>query len=118
MLALVYSNLIFSQELTVKYTEDKIEIDGSPFDSAWNNAESSTDFWQWRPTDSVRAVKQTEFKALFDNENIYFLVKAYTKEKKFTVYNLERDFETKSADLLPDPPFALNVTVRLPDGIA
>ena len=98
MLALVYSNLIFSQELTVKYTEDKIEIDGSPFDSAWNNAESSTDFWQWRPTDSVRAVKQTEFKALFDNENIYFLVKAYTKEKKFTVYNLERDFETKSAD--------------------
>ena len=26
------------------------------------------------------------------------LMPAYTKEKKFTVYNLERDFETKSAD--------------------
>ena len=38
VLALVYSNLIFSQELTVKYTEDEIEIDGSPFDSAWNDA--------------------------------------------------------------------------------
>jgi hypothetical protein len=79
VLALVYSNLIFSQELTVKYTEEKIEIDGSPFDSAWNNAESSTDFWQWRPTDSVRAVKQTEFKALFDNENIYFFSQSIYK---------------------------------------
>ncbi|MBC8397890.1 MAG: carbohydrate binding family 9 domain-containing protein [Flavobacteriales bacterium] len=98
LLAILNSNLIFSQELTVKYTQELIEIDGSPSDLAWNDAESSTDFWQWMPTDSVRAVKQTEFKALFDNENLYFLVKAYTKEKKFTVYNLERDFETKSAD--------------------
>ena len=97
-LILVNCNLTFSQELTIKYTEADIKIDGSPNDSAWEDAESSTDFWQWRPTDSLRAVKQTEFKALFDNENLYFLVKAYTKEKKFTVYNLERDFETKSAD--------------------
>ena len=52
----------------------------------------ASDFWQWRPTDSVQAIKQTEFKALFDKENIYLLVKAYTKEKVFTVYNLERDF--------------------------
>jgi len=86
--------------VTVKYTEDKIEIDGSPNDSAWKNADIASDFWQWRPTDSVKAVKQTEFKALFDKENLYFLVKAYTKEKNFTVYNLKRDFETKSADYI------------------
>ena len=90
--------ILKSQEVTVKYTEDKIEIDGSPNDSAWKNADIASDFWQWRPTDSVKAVKQTEFKALFDKENLYFLVKAYTKEKNFTVYNLKRDFETKSAD--------------------
>jgi hypothetical protein len=90
--------LINAQEVTVKYTEDKIEIDGSPNDSAWENADVASEFWQWRPTDSVKAVKQTEFKALFDKENLYFLVKAYTKEKNFTVYNLKRDFETKSAD--------------------
>ena len=90
--------ILKSQEVTVKYTEDKIEIDGSPNDSAWKNADVASDFWQWRPTDSVKAIKQTEFKALFDKKNLYFLVKAYTKEKKFTVYNLKRDFETKSAD--------------------
>ena len=97
---LFFAHIITSnaQEVTVKYTEDKIIIDGSPDDRAWQDAEVASDFWQWRPTDSVKAIKQTEFKALFDKENIYLLVKAYTKEKMFTVYNLERDFETKSAD--------------------
>ena len=97
-LIFVHSNLAFSQEINVKFTEEKINIDGSPDDLAWKNADVASEFWQWRPTDSVKAVKQTEFKALFDSENLYFLIKAYTKEKKFTVYNLERDFETKSAD--------------------
>ncbi len=97
---LFFAHIITSnaQEVTVKYTEDKIIIDGSSDDRAWQDAEVASDFWQWRPTDSVKAIKQTEFKALFDKENIYLLVKAYTKEKVFTVYNLERDFETKSAD--------------------
>ena len=55
--------ILKSQEVNVKYTEDKIEIDGSPNDSAWKNADVASDFWQWRPTDSVKAIKQTEFKA-------------------------------------------------------
>jgi hypothetical protein len=97
-LIFVHSNLAFSQEINVKFTEEKINIDGSPDDLAWKNADVASEFWQWRPTDSVKAVKQTEFKALFDSENLYFLIKAYTKEKKFTVYNLKRDFETASAD--------------------
>ena len=80
---LFFAHIITSnaQEVTVKYTEDKIIIDGSPDDRAWQDAEVASDFWQWRPTDSVKAIKQTEFKALFDKENIYLLVKAYTKEK-------------------------------------
>ena len=97
---LLSPSLIFPQELLVKYTEDKIIIDGSPDDKAWKRSETASEFWQYRPTDSVKAIKQTEFKALFDNDNLYFLLKANTKEKKFTVYNLERDFETKSADYL------------------
>tara|TARA_B100000989_G_scaffold6171_1_gene4297 strand:+ start:4246 stop:6438 length:2193 start_codon:yes stop_codon:yes gene_type:complete len=95
---LLSSGLLYSQELLVKYTKQKIIIDGAPDDNAWKTSETASEFWQYRPTDSVKALKQTEFKALFDNENLYFLLKAYTKEKKFTVYNLERDFETKSAD--------------------
>ena len=65
-LIFVHSNLAFSQETNVKFTEEKIKIDGSPDDLAWKNADVASEFWQWRPTDSVKAVKQTEFKALFD----------------------------------------------------
>ena len=95
---LVYCQIITAQNYTVKYINDEITIDGVESEEVWEKANIGNDFWQWRPKDSVKAVKQTEFKAIFDDENLYFLVKSYTKEKKFTVYSLKRDFSTASAD--------------------
>ena len=92
------SNSLFAQEYTVKYINSSIEIDGIESEDVWKKANVGTDFWQWRPADTVQAVKQTEFKAVFDDDNLYFLVKSFTKEKKFTVYSLKRDFNTASAD--------------------
>ena len=91
-------NSLFAQEYTVKYINSNIEIDGIESEDVWKKANVGTDFWQWRPADTVQAVKQTEFKAVFDDDNLYFLVKSFTKEKKFTVYSLQRDFNTASAD--------------------
>ena len=99
-LILIYSNLIFPQEFTVKYTNSEIIVDGVESENEWTKSNIGSDFWQWRPSDSVRAVKKTEFKALFDDNHLYFLVKSYTKEKKFTVYSLKRDFNTGSADYI------------------
>ena len=93
-------NLSNSQEITAKFTDQQINIDGVDSEKVWEYSNSSSNFWQWRPNDDVKAIKQTEFKALFDKENIYLFVKAYTKDKRFTVYNLKRDFETRSADYL------------------
>ncbi len=93
-------NLSNSQEITAKFTDQEINIDGVDSEKVWEYSNSSSNFWQWRPNDDVKAIKQTEFKALFDKENIYLFVKAYTKDKRFTVYNLKRDFETRSADYL------------------
>ena len=95
---LVLCNTIAAQDYTVKYISDDITIDGVESEKIWEEANVGNDFWQWRPEDDVKAIKQTEFKAVFDDENLYFLVKAYTKEKKFTVYSLKRDFSTASAD--------------------
>ena len=92
------SNSLFAQEYTVKYINSSIEIDGVESEGCLEEANVGTDFWQWRPADTVQAVKQTEFKAVFDDDNLYFLVKSFTKEKKFTVYSLKRDFNTASAD--------------------
>ena len=92
------SNSLFAQQYTVKYINSSIEIDGIESEDVWKTANVGTDFWQWRPADTVQATKQTEFKAVFDDDNLYFLVKSFTKEKKFTVYSLKRDFNTASAD--------------------
>ena len=99
-LILAYNNIIFSQNFTVKYTNSEIIIDGVESEKVWEEANIGNDFWQWRPSDNVKAIKQTEFKAVFDDENLYFLVKSFTKEKEFTVYSLKRDFSTASADYI------------------
>ncbi len=98
LLILLTCNFLFGQEYFVKYTNEKIKIDGIKSEKIWEDAYTETNFWQWRPKDNVRAVKQTEFKSVFDDENLYFLIKSYTNEKKFTVYSLKRDFNTASAD--------------------
>ena len=95
---IVICKILSAQDYTVKYVSDNITIDGVESEKVWEEANIGNDFWQWRPSDNVKAIKQTEFKAVFDDENLYFLVKSFTKEKKFTVYSLKRDFSTASAD--------------------
>ena len=92
-----FINISFSQEYFIKYTEDEINIDGIE-DEIWTDIIESSDYWQWRPTDSLKAKNQTNFKALYDSKNLYFLIKSYISANKFTVYSLKRDFETASAD--------------------
>ena len=89
-LILTYNNLIFSQKFTVKYTNSEIIIDGVESEKVWKEANTGNDFWQWRPADNVKAKKKTEFKAIFDDENLYFLVKSFTKEKLWRQLKLKR----------------------------
>ena len=100
ILLIVICKILSAQDYTVKYISDDITIDGVESEKVWKEANIGNDFWQWRPSDDVKAIKQTEFKAVFDNENLYFLVKSFTKEKEFTVYSLKRDFSTASADYI------------------
>ncbi|MFL2631279.1 MAG: DUF5916 domain-containing protein [Candidatus Marisimplicoccus sp.] len=87
----------FSQNYFIKYINTEIEIDGVE-DKLWSEVNGSSDYWQWRPSDSIKAKNQTNFKALYDDENLYFLIKSNISGDKFTVYSLKRDFETASAD--------------------
>jgi hypothetical protein len=87
----------FSQNYFIKYINTEIEIDGVE-DKLWSEVNGSSDYWQWRPSDSIKAKNQTNFKALYDDENLYFLIKSNISGNNFTVYSLKRDFETASAD--------------------
>ena len=88
-------NFIFSQKSIdttyVKYTNEKIIIDGLENESSWKNADLKTGYWQWFPTDTLKAGKQTEIKFLFDDDNFYAFIKCYEDQDEAVISSLRRD---------------------------
>ena len=79
--------------ISVKYIAEEIQVDGVSSESAWESAEASSDFWQWFPTDSLLAKKQTRFKIINDNENIYLSIQSFFDGTDYVVPSLRRDFQ-------------------------
>ena len=75
----------------VKFTNEKIIIDGLENESSWKNADLKTGYWQWFPTDTLKAGKQTEIKFLFDDDNFYAFVKCYEDQDEAVISSLRRD---------------------------
>ena len=88
------------KEILVPSVEGTIKIDGIGDEIDWEKAQWTSDFWMWRPTDSLQAKKQTRFKIIRDDQNIYLLVEATTNGTNFTTPNLKRDFNTYGVDYL------------------
>tara|TARA_B110000977_G_scaffold94210_1_gene124575 strand:- start:1120 stop:1887 length:768 start_codon:yes stop_codon:yes gene_type:complete len=103
----IYSILITSvaigqeeKELFVNSIKGAIKIDGQSKENQWEKAKWSNSFWMWRPTDTIQANKQTRFKMLRDEKNIYILIEADINGTNFTTPNLKRDFNTYGADYI------------------
>ena len=94
--------LLLSQEkeIFVPSFNGEIKIDGIGNESVWDIAKWASDFWMWRPTDSLLAKKQTRFKIIRDNQNLYILVKLSTNGTNFTTPSLKRDFSSYGQDYL------------------
>ena len=77
---IVCFNYSFAQKKIPKtkvvFTSEKIIIDGVDDEKAWTNAFESEKFWQYRPSDSLPAEKQTEFKFVYNENSLYLFVKA------------------------------------------
>ncbi|MFN4145672.1 MAG: DUF5916 domain-containing protein [Runella sp.] len=82
----------------VKYTTEKIKLDGVLDEAVWQNAETLSDFWQWFPTDSLKAQYQTEIKIAFDEKNIYVSAKCYVLAKNFVILSYRRDYRAGGND--------------------
>ncbi|MFN8258951.1 MAG: DUF5916 domain-containing protein [Bacteroidales bacterium] len=65
---------------TVKLTDQAPSIDGVFDDNAWNLAEWDGNFVQFQPDNGGLASQQTQFKILFDDDNIYVAIKALDTE--------------------------------------
>ena len=99
-----YSIFIYGQtdnkEVLVPSVSGPITIDGNGIEPQWQKASWQSDFWMWRPTDSLAAQKQTRFKIIRDENYLYLLVELETNGTNFTTPNLKRDFSTFGADYL------------------
>ena len=62
------------------FTKTSPVIDGIGNDDAWNTVEWTSDFIQSQPAENKPPSQQTAFKVLYDNDNIYFFVRAYDTE--------------------------------------
>ena len=101
--SLLISSVIIAQEekeLFVNSIKGAIKIDGHSKEIQWEKAKWNSSFWMWRPTDSIQAKKQTRFKMIRDEKNLYILIEAAINGTNFTTPNLKRDFNTYGADYI------------------
>ena len=63
------------RKIFAKKISEEIILDGQITESFWLDAESSSDFVQYSPRDSVRAELQSEFRVAYDDKFIYIVAK-------------------------------------------
>lgn len=88
----------YSRTVNVRFTTDNIKVDGVLDDDAWSTADSSTGFWQYFPSDSVRAKYQTSLSMLYDGHTLYAGIRAEKAPGKYVISSLRRDFRGTVSD--------------------
>jgi hypothetical protein len=96
-----------------------IVIDGLETDEAWNAVEWGGDFTQRQPSDGTRPSQKTAFKVLYDEKNLYILVRAYDDEPSLIVKRMSRrdgfegDFVEINIDSYNDKRSAFSFTASV-----
>ena len=101
ILSCLISILTFAQkplEAQVKFTAQEINIDGFENEKVWETVDEISNFWQWFPTDSLRAEQRTTAKFLFDDVNLYVLVTSYSESSDYIIPSLRRDYSGAGND--------------------
>ena len=84
----------------VRTINSEINIDGIGDEIEWSKSKWGSNFWMWRPTDSLQAKKQTRFKVIRNDKYLFILIESDTDGKNFNTPNLKRDFSTYPTDYL------------------
>jgi len=74
----------------VTRTTETPVIDGVINDDEWKSGEWGGDFIQFKPSDGNNATQKTEFKVLFDENNIYVAIKAFDSSPDSIVKRISR----------------------------
>ena len=91
------NNLFASDEIKKKkiYTAKPVNphppaIDGLLDDPVWDKVEWQGDFTQRRPDDGAPPSQQTAFKVIFDEKNLYIVIRSYDTEPEKIVRRVTR----------------------------
>ncbi len=84
--------------LLLKRAQGKITIDGQMDESDWTRGRPADNFWQYFPSDSLRAGAQTEIYMTYDDRMLYVAVKCYSDGNKYITPSLRRDYRAGGND--------------------
>ena len=107
ILLLLVNFSLFSQDrknaIAKRISEPPI-IDGILDDKVWDNAESNTDFYQWRPSNTgpARETHTTLVKVIYDDDAVYFGVKMADPDPKNIAKEISQrdEFYMSKTDLI------------------
>jgi hypothetical protein len=112
IMAMVMALACYSQELerrtyNTAFTQTAPEIDGFMDDSCWNQVEWTGNFIQTTPYENKPPTQQTEFKILYDDNNLYVFIRAHDNEaSKIRKILSRRDgFEGDMVEIIIDSYF-------------
>jgi hypothetical protein len=86
------------RQVHVNHISGDITVDGVLDDAVWDQADVATSFWQFFPTDSVRADHSTEMRMLYNETTLYVGVRAEVPDDDYVVSTLRRDFSGTTSD--------------------
>jgi len=87
-----------NKRVAVKYISEKITIDASLNEPAWQLATPATNFWQYFPTDSVQAKNQSEIRFLYTDKTLYVGIRVNSIGDDYIIPSLRRDFRARGSD--------------------
>ncbi len=98
-MCLLHSNNGFEQPpIVAKKTTQPIVLDGLLDEAAWYTGTLAKDFWEYFPTDSLRAEVKTEVYFTYDDKFLYIAAKCYSNQHNYVIPSLRRDFRAGGND--------------------
>ena len=74
------------------------KIDGALDEAEWAKHRVIGDFWQYFPTDTLRAKSKAEVYMAYDDSYLYVAAKCYTPSQKYVIPSLRRDYRAGGND--------------------
>ncbi len=93
-----YGQSTENKPLKANYITEEIVLDGELNESIWSNADKISDFWQYFPSDTIRAKHQTSIQIAYNETTLFIGIRAEAPNKNYVVTSLRRDFRGSRND--------------------